>query len=308
MRALTFPRPLRRGSRVALVAPSSPLPEGRLEPALESVRTMGLEPVVFPSVTMRHGYLAGEDWARAQDLNRAFEDESIEGVLCARGGCGAQRLYPLLDWETIRRHPKVFAGYSDATFLHIALNRFCGMGTFHTPMPSTEWYEGLDEYTLYWLERALFGGPWGEMENCAGSERVTVAGGCAEGVLMGGNLSLAASACGTPYALKAEGGIVFLEDVDEQPYRVDGMLRQLIASGALDGCRGVVLGYFTDCTAKNPETSLTLPEVFEEELAPLGVPVLAGVTCGHSRPTLSLPLGARVLLDADRRKLRVLEG
>jgi muramoyltetrapeptide carboxypeptidase len=306
LRGLTFPKPLHRGSRVALVAPSSPLPEGRLEPAVEAVRRMGLEPVVYPSVTMRRGYLAGTDEARAADLNRAFADERIEGVLCVRGGCGAQRLFTRLDLENMRRHPKVFAGYSDATFLHIALNQLCGMGTFHTPMPSTEWYEGLDAYTLEWLEKALFGGPWGALENPCGQGRVTVAGGCAEGVLMGGNLSLAASACGTPYALKAAGGILFLEDVGEQPYRVEGMLRQLIASGALCGCKGVVLGYFTDCAAKDPESSLTLTEIFSELLGPLGVPVLAGVACGHSLPTLSLPLGAWVRLDADRQELRVL--
>lgn len=182
------------------------------------------------------------------------------------------------------------------------------MVSYHTPMPSTEWYEGLDEYTDSWLDKALFGDVWGELPNCDKTERKTVAPGKACGELTGGNLSLVASAVGTPYAMDAKDKIVFLEDVGERPYRVDGMLNHLVQSGALSGCRGIVLGYYTDCNPPKDKPSLTLDEVFDELLAPLGVPVLSGVTCGHSTPTLSLPIGCDAELDADAQTLRIVEG
>lgn len=306
--ALFQPAPLQKGDRVALIAPSGPLPEGRLPLALDAIRARGLEPVAYPSVTQTHGYLAGADAVRAQDVNDAFADDSIKGVLCARGGYGAQRLYPRVDWENIRRHPKRFLGYSDITFFHLMLTQRCGMVSYHTPMPSTEWYEGLDEYTDSWLDEALFGDVWGELPNCDKAERKTVAPGKACGELTGGNLSLVASAVGTPYAMDAKDKIVFLEDVGERPYRVDGMLNHLVQSGALSGCRGIVLGYYTDCNPPKDKPSLTLDEVFDELLTPLGVPVLSGVTCGHSTPTLSLPIGCDAELDADAQTLRIVEG
>lgn len=307
MKTIITPAPLHQGSRVALVAPSGPVPGERLDAALASVHALGLEPIAYPSVSMKHGYLAGGDVQRARDVQAAFEDESIEGILCIRGGYGAQRLYPLLDFARIAQHPKRFLGYSDVTFFHIALGELCGFQTYHTPMPSTEWYKGLDDYSQLWLEKALFGGPWGELPNCEGVERFCVTPGKAQGRLVGGNLSLVASAIGTPYALDARDCLLFLEDVGEEPYRVDGMLNHLVASGMLTGCRGVILGYYTDCEAKHPENSLTLAQVFEELLGPLGIPVLGGVSCGHSEPTLSLPLGAMAEMDAEAGLLRIVE-
>ena len=143
---MIIPKPLFTGARVALIAPSGPVPEGRLEPAVASVQALGLEPVVFPSCTMRHGYLAGYDRERAADFNNAFSDASIHGVICIRGGYGAQRLMDRIDWTAIAKTPKVFCGYSDVTILHLMLNQRCGFVTYHTPMPATEWYAGLDEY------------------------------------------------------------------------------------------------------------------------------------------------------------------
>ena len=201
------------------------------------------------------------------------------------------------------RNPKPLFGYSDITFFHAMLQNL-GIRSFHTPMPSTEWHKGLDPYTERWLRLALFGGEWGALPNCGGAPRTTIAPGRAAGTLVGGNLSLISSAIGTPYAPNLSGTILFLEDVGEAPYRVDGMLWHLVASGALAGCRGIALGYFTDCTAKGE--SLTLEEVFCDLLAPLGIPVLAGLTCGHSEPTLSLPLGARAELDAGAQTLTIL--
>lgn len=304
---LLIPKPLKVGDRVALIAPSGPMPEGRLKVTLEAVRNMGLEPVVYPGVGSMHGYLAGSDAQRAADLQEAFSDDSIRGVLCVRGGYGAQKLHKLIDWEVVRRNPKVFCGYSDVTYLHGMMNQYCGFVTYHTPMPATEWYHGLDAYTEKWVKKALFGGEWGELPNCENEPRVTVASGKATGRLLGGNLSLVSSAVGTPYEFDARDAILFLEDIGEQPYRIDGMLNHMLQAGSFEGCKGIVLGYYTDCAAETPDRSLTLREIFDEILKPLGIPVLAGVSCGHAEPTLSLPLGRVAEMDADAQTLRIVE-
>ena len=142
------PMPLYPGARVALISPSGPVQENKLTAAVESVRTMGLDPVVFPSCTRTHGYLAGNDFSRAEDIEQAFFDSSIDGILCVKGGYGAQRLLERLDWDKIAETPKFFGGYSDVTALHIQLNQRCHMATWHIPMPATEWCNDMDIFTL----------------------------------------------------------------------------------------------------------------------------------------------------------------
>lgn len=305
---MVIPKPLFPGARVALLSPSGSLPEGRLEPTLASVRALGFEPVVSESCTVRHGCFAGTDALRAADVNRAFADDAIDGVLCARGGYGAHRLMPLLDWETIAAHPKFFCGYSDITALHMAFHQRCGFVTYHTPMPSTEWYEGLDDYTLTSLKNVLFGAVQPQVKNPQGAPLQTLVGGAGEGALIGGNLSLVASTLGTPYEIDTAGKILFLEDIEEEPYRIDRMLLALKHAGKLRACAGIVLGAWTNCEAKTPERSHTLQQVLDELLPGEGVPVLAGLQCGHVLPTLSLPLGIRARIDATAQTLTLLEG
>ena len=224
---MIIPKPLFTGARVALIAPSGPVPEGRLEPAVASVQALGLEPVVFPSCTMRHGYLAGYDRERAADFNNAFSDASIHGVICIRGGYGAQRLMDRIDWTAIAKTPKVFCGYSDVTILHLMLNQRCGFVTYHTPMPATEWYAGLDEYTERSLKNAIFGVQEPNILNPDGMPLYTIAKGVSHGVLTGGNLSLLAASLGTPYEIETKDKILFIEDIGETPYRIDRMLLML---------------------------------------------------------------------------------
>lgn len=293
------------GARVALLCISSAVPEDRLETALAAVRALGLEPVLYPSCYYenRHGYFAADDAQRAKDLQNAFAAPSIQGILSIRGGYGAHRLMGLLDLREIARHPKVFCGYSDVTALHIALNQCCRMVTFHTPMPSTEWYKGLDEFTLTYLRRALFGALTGPMP--LGDKTETLQGGRAKGPLCGGNLSLVCDSLGTPWEIDTRGKLLFLEDVGEKPYRIDAMLTQLRNAGKLDDCAGILLGYWTDCVPGEGELSLTLDQIMEDLILPVGKPTLAGVPCGHSLPTMSLPLGATAILDAGAGTLEV---
>lgn len=305
---MIVPNPLYPGARVALVAPSSAVAADRLGPAQDAVKALGLEPVPYPScyATSRHGYFAADDVQRASDLQAAFADDSIDGVLCLRGGYGAHRLLPLLDLDAIARRPKLFVGYSDITALHTAFNQSCGFVTFHAPMPASDYYQPVDELTMSGLRWCLFGSLTGPVENPAGRPLTALSPGSAMGRLCGGNLSLLAASLGTPWEIDTKGKLLFLEDVGEKVYRIDGMLTQLRNAGKFRDCAGVILGDWTDCPPEDPERSLTLEEVFRELIVPAGKPVMAGLACGHSLPNLSLPLGAMAAMDADTGRLEVL--
>lgn len=301
------PKPLFPGARVALIAPAGPVPPEKFGPAVRAVEELGLRPVVFESARRSHGYFAGSDQLRADDINSAFADPDIDGILCIRGGYGSQRLMNQIDFELIRNHPKYFGGYSDITALHIMINQYCDMVTYHTPMPSTELYDGADDYTLDYLRKVLFGEPLGELRNPDNFPLKTLVGGCARGILTGGNLSLVSSSLGTPYEIDTRDKILFLEDVDEEPYRIDGMLNHLKAAGKFRDCAGIILGYWTHCDAEHPNKSLTLEQVFEELIIPEHKPALMNLACGHSLPSLSLPLGKEIELNSISGKINVLD-
>ena len=296
--------PLFPGARVALTAPASAVPEEKLQPAVDFVRALDLEPVLYPSCyfASRHGYLAADDAQRSREINEAFADDTIDGVWCIRGGYGAHRLLPLLDFDVIRAHPKRFFGYSDVTALHTAFNQACGFVTYHTIMPSTEL--DADEFTMTQLKRALFGSLAGPLDNPR--PLTALVPGRASGTLCGGNLSLLAASLGTPWEIDTRGKLLFLEDIGEKTYRVDSMLTQLRNAGKFRDCAGVILGAWTDCPPEDPEKTLELSEIFAELIAPAGKPAVMDLACGHVLPTLSLPLGARAELDADGLTLNVL--
>lgn len=296
---MIIPKPLFPGARVALLAPASAVPEEKLQPALDYVRSLGLEPVVYPSCYFanRDGYLAATDTQRAKDLNDAFADPSIDGIWCIRGGYGGHRILPLLDADMIKKNPKWFGGYSDVTALHTFFNQTCGFATYHCTMPSTE--PNPDEFTLGWLKKALFGGLSGVLTSPEGEHPQTLVPGTARGMLCGGNLSLLAASLGTPWEIDTRNKIFFLEDIGEKTYRVDAMLTQLRNAGKFADCAGIVLGAWTDCPPEYPEKTLLLPEIFQQLIVPSDKPCIADVACGHVLPTLSLPFGAVCTLDAD---------
>ena len=288
---------LKKGDTVALVAPSSPVSD--LDSAVSAVRCMGLFPVVYPSCLKSRGYLAGSDEIRARDLMDAFADGIIDGIICARGGYGAQRILPLLDWDIIRRNPKPFYGYSDISALHTELNKL-GHVTWHSPMPATEWKKGLDSFTEASLRAALFGPMPAEISQGLAAVRP----GVCEGALCGGNLTVISASLGTPYELDTCGKILFIEDVDEQPRAIDRMLYQLKLAGKFDDAAGVIFGQFVGAKPKGGAPSLTVDEIIDD--MDIGVPCVKGLRCGHEMPTISLPLGAVARLDADLGTLRIL--
>lgn len=300
------PKQLFKGARIAVIAPASPVPkekEADITASELALKAYGLVPVLYPSCFARYGYLAGSDAQRADDIMKAFEDETIDGIFCIRGGYGVQRILDRLDFSRISKHPKWLGGYSDITALHIALNQYSHLVTYHTPMPSTEMIKGLDEYTGIYLKKAMFGGLSGSLP----AEGVqALRGGKAEGILCGGNLSLVSSSLGTPYEIDTKGKLLFLEDVHEAPYRIDGMINHLRLAGKFEECAGIILGAYTDCEASDPEASLSLIQIFDD-LLPKDKPAIMHYPCGHCLPTLSLPLGAAACLDADKKILWIEE-
>ncbi|MFC4030978.1 LD-carboxypeptidase [Streptomyces polygonati] len=295
MPGLVRPRRLVPGDRIGIVAPSGPVPRERLDAGLEILRGWELEPVVAPHVLDEHssGYLAGTDQDRAADLTRAWCDPTLAAVLCARGGYGVQRMVDLLDWSAMRdAAPKAFIGYSDITALHEAFATRLGLATLHGPMAATEVFLK-DEPSRDRLRRTLFAP---EQEQALGSPTArTLVPGRAEGVTLGGCVSLLAAGLGTPGARpSAAGGILLLEDIGEEAYRLDRILTQLLRSGWLDGVAGIVLGSWQDCGPYDEVRALML-----DRLGGLGVPVVEEFGFGHCASTLTLPLGLSAVLDAD---------
>ena len=296
---MRIPKPLFPGARVALIAPASAVPEAKLQPALDYVRGLGLEPVTYPSCYFenRDGYLAANDAQRAREINEAFADPTIDGIWCIRGGYGCHRILPLLDLDMIKENPKWFGGYSDVTALHTAFNQVCDFETYHCTMPSTEPNPG--DYTQSWLDKALFGALEGTVDQPEGQSLKTLVPGCVTAPLCGGNLSLLAASLGTPWEIDTKGKILFLEDIGEKTYRVDGMLTSLRNAGKFRDCAGIILGAWTDCEPEYPEKTLMLPDIFQHLIVPAGKPLVMDFACGHVLPTAALPMGRNVTLDAD---------
>lgn len=293
---MMIPAPLQAGDRVALVAPCSPVDPAQMQPAAAWLSEMGYEPVIYPSCRRRENYLAGDDASRAADLHAAFADPCIKAVIAMRGGYGGARLAECLDYDLIRRHPKLFCGFSDVTVLHGLLQERCGLMTFHTPMPSLPAMRE-DAFTAAHFAATLRGEyptVFSDREESGVPPLTCLCPGRAKGILTGGNLTVIAAATGTPYQWKTEGRILFLEDVGERAYAVDRMLRQLRDSGQLAGCAGILLGNWQDCGGARERP---LADIFMEYFAPLGIPVLADLPCGHGVPSLSLPLGAEVTVE-----------
>lgn len=292
-------RTLREGDLVAVIAPAGPSatePLVQVEPLLAA---RGLRTRLYPSCHACEGFLAGPDALRLADLHAAFADPEVAAVLCLRGGYGSGRLLDRIDPALLRAHDKPFVGYSDITALH-ALRAREGLVGLHAPMPGSDLVRPGREADADALFSRLLGG-WraGEEQAPPLDPAGLRIGGVAEGLLIGGNLSLVAALVGTPFAWQAAGAILFLEDVAEEPYRVDRLLGQLRLAGVLDAVAGVLLGSFTE--AESPAA------ILRDYLVPLGKPVLGGWPSGHGTPNLPLPLGARVRIDAARGCLTLLQ-
>lgn len=300
----TIARPfLKPGDLVALISPAGPLAaDERLAEAIAHVEQLGLRARPGKHALARNGFLAGTDEQRAADFNDALRDPEIRGVVAVRGGYGTTRILDRIDYQALRRDPKVVLGYSDLTAPLNALYQRTGVVTYHGPVAALSSFSPNE---VAWLRRAIFDAPpLGALD--APNARALVAG-TARGRLAGGNLSLLSAMVGTPYAVDFDGAIVFIEEVDEPPYRVDRMLTQLLASGALRSCAGIVVGECRNCDTEFADGSkqTRLADVVVERLSGLGVPLLDGATFGHIDEQWTLPIGVTAVLDADARRLVV---
>jgi muramoyltetrapeptide carboxypeptidase len=314
--SIVKPNRLSPGDTVELVAPANATFNSvDLQIARESLEALGFKVKVGAHLLDRHGYLAGDDKARAEDINKAFADKSVAAVHAIRGGWGSARLLPHLDFDAIRRNPKVLIGYSDITALLVSIYAKTGLVTFHGPIGMGRW----DSYSLDYYKRVLFNGEQVQYTNKQGlTDRnalvqtefrtQTITPGKARGRLVGGNLSILASIMGSPYVPDWDDTILFTEDVHEDFYRIDRMLTQLKLAGVLGKIKGFVFGSCSECGPGDGNYgALTLEEIFADHIKPLGVPAWSGAMIGHSQPQWTLPLGVQVEIDAGKGALTLLE-
>jgi muramoyltetrapeptide carboxypeptidase len=299
-RSLARPRALRPGDRVAVLCVSGPVDPGALRTGLDVLRFAGLVPVTYPSAHDQGSlrpYLAGDDTMRAGDLRAALTDPGIAGILFAKGGYGAQRTLEAMDWDGLDgAPPKVLAGYSDVTAVLEAVAARLGWASLFGPVAALN----TDAYSLASLLRVLMR-PADAVE-LSYPDAVALVPGVARGVTMGGTLTLLASSLGTDTSWPARGGILLIEEVDEDGYRVDRLLTQLRRSGYLDGVAGIVAGTFTGCG-----TAEDIQAILAERLACLGVPTIAWANIGHGGRFQTFPVGVAAELDAGARTLRLLD-
>lgn len=314
------PPALEEGDTIALVAPAGAVNGARVREAKANLSRLGYRVKLLRNVSAREGYLAGSDEQRALELDRAFADPEISMILCIRGGYGSPRLLDLINYAAIRRHPKIFVGFSDITALLNAIRQKTGLITFHGPMAEKDFSgkRGLAPFGSAHLWSLLDGSAglgkgarrladWGSGAAASLGRRHVITGGLGEGPLVGGNLSTITALMGTPHEIRTEGAILFLEDVNEEPFRIDRMLCQLELAGKFLELEGVLLGAFTRCVATNGKLSFTTEKVLQRCFADLGIPVLAGFPAGHLPDQATLPLGCRVRLDATRKVLTILD-
>lgn len=309
------PSRLRAGDTVGLVAPASATFQSvDLDIARESLEALGLKVKIGRHLLERHGYLAGDDKDRADDINRFFGDDAVRAVLPIRGGWGSARVLPYLDFAHIRRNPKIVLGYSDITALLLSIHAKSGLVTFHGPNGMGRW----DAWSLEYVKRVLFNAEAVTMENPRSmsdrnslvqiENRVrTITPGTARGKLLGGNLTVLTTILGSPYVPAWDGAILFCEDVGEDLYRVDRMFTQLKLVGALEKIRGFVFGTCSECGPGEGFASLTLEEILQDHIKPLGVPAWFGAMIGHATPQWTVPVGADVEIDAARGTITMLE-
>lgn len=302
------------GDLVGLIAPGGAMDDGHVERSVRNIESMGLRVRIGSNVRLKRGNYAGTPYQQVEDLHEMFLDKEIKLVWAGRGGSGCSLLLPLLDYQLIRANPKVFVGLSDVTALHLAILRLAGLVTFHGPA-------AISTFSPYSVEhlRAAFMEPRAEYTISGAQENRqrgltdpayverTIRPGVATGTLVGGNLSVLVALVATPYAARMRDALVFLEDISEEPYRINRMLTQLVQSGDLPGAAGVMFGGCTRCTTPQSQPSLTLEETLQDRLEPLHIPAASGLSFGHLANHFTIPMGVRGRFDATARTLTILE-
>ncbi|MCY7855575.1 LD-carboxypeptidase [Bacillus sonorensis] len=301
------PQKLKTGDTVGVIAPASPPVAEKLDAAVQYLKKLGLRVKIGRASGKKHGYLAGTDEERLRDFHDMFQDPSVKAVICACGGYGTGRIAEKIDFDVIKSHPKIFWGYSDITFLHMAIQKRTNLITFHGPMLSSD----IGKEDVHPLTKQSFQQLFQKMtltltEDVSPLEAVVK--GKAKGELIGGNLALLVTTLGTPFEIDTRGKLLFIEDIDEEPYKIDRMLNHLKMAGKLSDAAGILLCDFHDCIPKKRSESLTLKEIIEDYIVPEGKPALSGFQIGHSSPNIAIPIGAEGMLDTEKKQLMIEPG
>lgn len=310
------PKPLFDGAKIGLIAPASYIDDIELSDSQKNLSSLGFSSISTERILKRFGYLAGDDKNRADDLNEMFVRKDVDAIVCVRGGYGCMRMLDMIDYKSVKKNPKILIGYSDVTALLFALYSQTGLIGFHGPVGTSTFNNySIDSFiNVLMYGKKNYSPPLAEDDSYnedSAFERYTINSGKAKGVLIGGNLSIVVSLLGTKYDVDYSGKIIFLEEIDEEPYRIDRMLSQLIMAGKFKKAAGIVLGIFRKCERKkfNPsfETTFRLKEVLEDRLKRLGIPVFYGFSFGHVTNKITLPFGINAEMDADNFSLTYLE-
>lgn len=299
------PKPLKKGDTVGIISPSAATAD-RMEftYAKEAMEALGFKVKLGKNLMNRFGHLAGTDQERAEDLNQMFGDPEVKAIICIRGGSGASRILPLIDYEKVKSNPKPLMGYSDITALHCALHSQTGLITFHGPNGSGSW----NSFNVKQFENLFFNQEKVTFKNEGGkgdelvlkANRIqTLKGGIAEGKILGGNLTVLTALSGTPYYPDFQEAILFIEDIGEDPYRIDRMMSTLQLNGTLGKIKGFIFGQCSDCKPGGGYGSLTVDQILDQYILPLNIPAYTGAMIGHIPRQFIVPVGARVKIDAD---------
>lgn len=307
---LLYPYVLPRGGTIAVCAPAGGVTRGDANDAEAALRGLGFRVKMGEHLLKGYGYLAGRDEERAGELMRFVNDSEVDAIMAVRGGYGVMRILPMLDFAAIRASRKIIVGYSDITALVNAIYRLSRMVAFHGPVATS----AFERYSLDSFRRVVMSaspaGTFGDSDEFNGSRFTerrasTIVSGRKQGRIVGGNLTLVTGLMGTPYEIDTRGAILFIEEVEEEPYKIDRMLTQLAISGKLAACNGVAIGRFSKCEAGGSTYRLigSLEEIIRRTLEPLGVPAVYGLPIGHIRSKITVPVGVLATLDADARTL-----
>ncbi len=298
---------IKPGDKVALVTPAGPINTARLSQAVQIVENLGLKPVWGDKIHKHYGYLAGSDEERLEELIEAYQNPSIKGIFAVRGGYGTLRLLDKIPFEIIEENPKILLGFSDITALQIAIYKKIKLPSLHTNLSSLE-----HKYTQEIFKQLVFEKKRINLDfNTDFTPRPTIINsGEAKGILIGGNLTLVTSLIGTRFLPKFKGKIVFLEEINEPPYKIDRMLTQLFLATDIEQAAGIILGIFNKCNRENfykkPEESLSLKEIFLEKFRSFNGPVIGGFPLGHINKMSILPIGARIHLNTEHQHLKLI--
>jgi len=306
------PQRLVQGDTIGLITPASSIFEPKtIRQGVETMQSLGFKVKLGKHIKKQYGYLAGSDQERVDDLHRMFDDDDIKAIIALRGGYGTLRLLHLIDYDLIRKKPKILLGYSDITALHLAIHALTGLVTFHGPVAISSF----SEYTQrYFWQTLTTGQPVGVLDHPQPEGKLyptadfqTIHGGAARGQLIGGNLTLLTALLGTAYDMDWSGKILFIEEVGEEPYSIDRMLTQMQLAGKFDGLAGIVIDRCAKCSPSEYKpaflNTLSVEEVFEDRLCHLKIPISFGFSLGHTADKPTLPLGIEVTLDADKQQL-----